>query len=248
MQTRYDRNIIYIKEREQSIIKDYKILIAGCGIGSYISECLLRMGFENMTIIDGDNIELSNLNRQNYVAEDIGSNKAKVLQKRLASINSRATIQTIPEYITENNLKDLKGDYQVAINALDFSTNVPFLFDEKYLSKGIPVIHPYNLGWAAFTIIFTPESRKMSSLEKEHTVFELNVAKFIVDSLKKDNIPADWFRSFLKEYGKIASFQSPPQLSIGVQLLSAMVSNIIFDMATGKGYKQFPEYYYLSIR
>lgn len=61
---RYARNRLYIQEEEQEIIKNTPILFAGCGIGSNIVECALRFGFENITIVDGDTIELSNLNRQ----------------------------------------------------------------------------------------------------------------------------------------------------------------------------------------
>jgi len=129
MKDRYARNTIHIDEQDQHLIKDYKILIAGCGIGSYIAECLLRLGFENLTIVDGDFVELSNLNRQNYTERDIGRNKAIVLQKRLLEINPDAKIEAIDEYITMENLRNLRIDHKVSINALDFSTDVPFIFD-----------------------------------------------------------------------------------------------------------------------
>ena len=66
MEERYCRNRIYVKESEQEAIKKYRILLGGAGIGSIIAECALRFGFENITIVDGDKVELSNLNRQNY--------------------------------------------------------------------------------------------------------------------------------------------------------------------------------------
>ena len=52
-----------MSKREQSIIKDYKIFLGGAGIGSIIAECALRFGFEHITIVDGDKVEESNLNR-----------------------------------------------------------------------------------------------------------------------------------------------------------------------------------------
>ena len=63
---RYKRNNIYINETEQNLIAQTKILLAGAGLGSYIAECALRIGFENLTIIDGDSVELSNLIKQRY--------------------------------------------------------------------------------------------------------------------------------------------------------------------------------------
>ena len=92
MEQRYSRNRLYVSEREQSIIKHYKILLGGAGIGSIIAECALRFGFEHITIIDGDKVEENNLNRQNYTENDIGRYKAKCLAERLQSINPNAQI------------------------------------------------------------------------------------------------------------------------------------------------------------
>lgn len=99
MSLRYKRNSIHIKEGEQRRIQDFRVLIGGCGIGSYIAECLLRMGFENMIIIDGDIVELTNLNRQNYVEADIGVNKAIALKDRLMAIHPDAKIRAYPEFL-----------------------------------------------------------------------------------------------------------------------------------------------------
>jgi len=248
MTDRYIRNSIHIDGKNQDLIKDYKILIAGCGIGSYIAECLLRLGFENLTIIDGDLVELSNLNRQNYTEADIGKNKAAVLQKRLLGINTGAKIEAITEYLTVENLNNFNIDHKVSINALDFSTDVPFLFDEACCRLGIPVIHPYNLGWAGFVTVITAKSRNIKSLEQTHKVFELNVGDFIIDCLKKENISTEWLEKFLKEYQQIALVSSPPQLSIGVNLLSGMVAHIVFKIATNLPIKEFPKSYYLSLQ
>ena len=87
MNDRYSRNRLYVTEEEQNQIKDIPILLAGSGIGSNIAECALRFGFENITIIDGDVVENSNLNRQNYTFYDISEYKAETLYNRLKSIN-----------------------------------------------------------------------------------------------------------------------------------------------------------------
>lgn len=92
MENRYDINRIYLTEKEQEIIKDFPILLARSGIGSVIAECALRFGFEKITIVDGDYVELSNLNRQNYIEDDIDMNKVDALTKRLKSINRNAEI------------------------------------------------------------------------------------------------------------------------------------------------------------
>ena len=91
----YRRNYLYINSGNQEKIKNYRVLIGGCGLGSVIAECALRLGFENICIIDGDKVELSNLNRQNYTYNDIGKFKVDALKARLLQINSHAKITVI---------------------------------------------------------------------------------------------------------------------------------------------------------
>src|SRR5690606_39476281 len=86
----YVRNRIYLDYSQQEVIKETPILIAGCGIGSVIAECALRLGFENLTIIDGDIVEESNLNRQNFIENDISQSKVEAIKLRLEQINSKA--------------------------------------------------------------------------------------------------------------------------------------------------------------
>lgn len=125
METRYIRNRIYLSKEEQQRIKDVPILLGGSGIGSVIAECALRLGFENITIVDGDQVELSNLNRQNYTIDDINKDKVQVLQERLQLINPNAKINVINEFLTNENVESFIKDYEIAINALDFTTDIP---------------------------------------------------------------------------------------------------------------------------
>ncbi len=246
MELRYKKNEIHITDEDQRQIKDCRILLAGCGIGSAIAEGLLRLGFEDLTLIDGDVVELANLNRQNYIEADIGRLKARTLQKRLLDINQLAKIEVVSEFITPANLQELKIDHDVAINALDFDSGVPALFDELCCEKGIPVVHPFNLGWAGFVTVITAGTKKNIIGKNDKT--ELQIGEYILNGLADRKIPSAWLASFLKEYEKIMHISSPPQLAVGVSLLTGMVSNIIFNIATSKSYKQFPDFYYLSIR
>ena len=101
---RYNRNRIYISDEEQEKIRSVRILLGGAGIGSVIAECALRIGFEDIVIVDGDKVELSNLNRQNYVKSDIGKPKAECLAKRLLKINPKAKIKYYNVFIDNDNV------------------------------------------------------------------------------------------------------------------------------------------------
>jgi thiF family protein len=144
MEERYSRNRLYMSEKEQSVIKDYKIFLGGAGIGSIVAECALRFGFEHITIVDGDKVEQSNLNRQNYTENDIGRYKAECLAERLLSINPDAQIDYHTEFLNPDNIEEMLNGHNVAINALDFKDKTPFVFDEICKERKIPVLHPYN--------------------------------------------------------------------------------------------------------
>ena len=61
----YERTLKIInKEQFNKIIKKPILLVGLGGVGGYALESLVRFGFQNITIIDHDNISLSNLNRQ----------------------------------------------------------------------------------------------------------------------------------------------------------------------------------------
>lgn len=247
MTERYRRNSIHISSTDQRMIRHYKILIAGAGIGSVIAECLLRMGFENMTIVDGDTVELSNLNRQHYTMDDIGCNKATALRQWLLSINPEAHIKAISEFITPDNAAALVPGHQVAVNALDFDKGTPFIFDQLCFSNNMKVIHPYNLGWGGFVWVFSGETATIEGLETAGRGFELQIGRLIVNQFKSDGIPHEWLEHFLDVYGSGNAQAPPPQLAVGVDLLAGMVSSVIFSLATGIPVKYFPEYYYCSV-
>jgi tRNA A37 threonylcarbamoyladenosine dehydratase len=64
---RYARNMKALTPEENQKLKDSRVCIAGCGaLGEYVFEMLGRIGVANLTIIDFDTFNTSNLNRQIY--------------------------------------------------------------------------------------------------------------------------------------------------------------------------------------
>jgi molybdopterin/thiamine biosynthesis adenylyltransferase len=245
---RYKRNRIYIPIDKQENIRNCKILIAGCGIGSVIAECALRLGFEIITIVDGDRVEISNLNRQNYINADIGIDKSESINKRLLSINPNAIINTYNYYLDETNIDGIVKDHHIAINALDFKSNVPFAFDDLCQKYNIPVLHPYNIGWAGLVYVIMPIGANLKQISNNWSGFEKNVVKYFLNSLNVDSIEKKWISDVLIEYQNEKELVSPPQLSVGSWLLGSMCTTILFDLANKKTVKQFPEYYFLSTK
>lgn len=83
--------------RKQESLANAKVAIIGMGgIGSPLSDVLVRAGICNLILIDNDTIELSNLNRQNlFTEEDLGGFKTDIAEKRLKKINQDIKIRNI---------------------------------------------------------------------------------------------------------------------------------------------------------
>ena len=246
MMSRYSRNRIYLSEKEQEKVKNFPLLIAGCGIGSNIAECALRTGFEKICVIDGDVVEESNLNWQNYTENQTGKSKALSLRDRLKSINSDAEVSYIHHFITGQNIPDA-GQYKAAINALDFDSTVPFAFDEKFLDHGIPVLHPYNLGWGGMVTVVMAEGPYLTDIAKSETLNEVKVVEYAAGCRRFWKKPEVWLESVLAEYKNEKEGLPPPQLAIGSWYVAAMCTHLLVKIATGKFYKKFPEFYLSSI-
>lgn len=80
-----------MEENEEQTKVFNEIIIFGCGgVGSWIAEYIVRMKLTNrLILIDFDNVEPKNLNRQNYTILDNGISKVQALKTRLAMIQSR---------------------------------------------------------------------------------------------------------------------------------------------------------------
>jgi len=245
---RYSRNRIYLTKEEQEAIKNYPIILGGSGIGSVIAECALRLGFENITIIDGDQVEDSNLNRQNYTEEDINTDKVIAIKKRLLSINKEAKINVHNCFLTAENVEDYIDGHKIAINALDFTSDIPLLFDEICQKKDIPVLHPYNLGWGGLVTIIKPDGLSLNSIEKNDEKFnEVKMVEYVSSYLKFWSTPHNWIDEIMEKYKNEKETLPPPQLSIASWTVASMCTHLLFNIATGKQTKQFPEFYLSTI-
>ena len=102
-------------------LRTTRVLIVGVGgVGSYCAECLIRTGLTHLTIMDGDAVQASNLNRQLPATRaTIGMPKVEALKARLLEINPDAEIEALPimangEWLEANGLP-----YDFIIDAID---------------------------------------------------------------------------------------------------------------------------------
>lgn len=100
-----------------NLIKNFKIVVIGLGgVGSIVPLSLVRSGVKNLLLIDGDKVEVTNLNRQMaYFSQDVGHFKSEVLKKKLLEIREDLNLEEKHIFIDkETDLSFLKGfDYIV---------------------------------------------------------------------------------------------------------------------------------------
>lgn len=91
------------------------------GVGSWAVEALARCGVGRLTLVDGDTVSASNINRQLPALEStLGRRKTEVLAERIAQINADCMVTVIDKYIDEDNLRDiLERGYDGVIDAID---------------------------------------------------------------------------------------------------------------------------------
>jgi molybdopterin/thiamine biosynthesis adenylyltransferase len=246
----YNRNRIYITPEEQAAIKHFHIVLAGAGLGSVIAECALRLGFERITIVDGDVVEESNLNRQNYTRSDVGMLKVEALKKRLISINPHAEITVFNCFITGDTVAPflrVSHDVKVAINAMDFTSNVPFVFDDCCVSQGIPVLHPYNIGWASCVFVVHEMSERLSHISPNPQGFEMQFIDWVIQKLAQNGENTQWLQKLIEDYKNEEEALPAPQLSVASWITAGICTDILFRLATGKDIKLFPEFYFKQL-
>lgn len=118
----FDRLISLIGEENFKKIQSTKILVLGIGgVGGIVAESLVRSGIEDITIIDKDVVDETNLNRQIIALRStIGRLKVEVMKERLKDINPDAQIVTFSNEITTDSLEKMNlSSYDYVVDCID---------------------------------------------------------------------------------------------------------------------------------
>ncbi len=111
-------------------VKRATVGIAGAGgLGSNVALALARTGVGRLVIADGDVVELSNLNRQQYFVEDIGRLKVEALRDFLARVNPFCRVDAHPVWLREDTVAAVLDGAEVVVEALDQAEAKAMLID-----------------------------------------------------------------------------------------------------------------------
>lgn len=112
---------LYTPEGLAKLRQSHICVIGIGGVGSWAVEALARSGVGKLTLIDMDDICVTNINRQIHaMSGEIGKLKTEVMQERITKINPECEVQIIDDFLTTENLNDylLRG-YDYVIDAID---------------------------------------------------------------------------------------------------------------------------------
>ena len=111
------RTELLVKEEGTGKLQSANILIVGLGgVGSFAAEFLVRSGIGNLTIVDGDTVDITNINRQlPALNSTIGKNKTDVVAERILDINPKINLKKINEFLEPERMEEIltqeKFDY-----------------------------------------------------------------------------------------------------------------------------------------
>jgi len=104
-----ERAALLFKEEGLNKLKNSNVLVVGLGgVGSFAAEFLVRAGVGQLTIVDGDTVDITNINRQlPALHSTIGEPKVKIVGDRLMDINPELNLIRIEEFYHQNVLQKL---------------------------------------------------------------------------------------------------------------------------------------------
>lgn len=144
----YARILKLIDENILEEIQKKKIVIVGVGgVGGFALEILTRFGIKNISIIDNDSVDITNLNRQIISnQENLGQNKVEVALKRMESINPNNNFKACSVFLNADNLNEyISKDTDYILDCCDtVKTKISLI---KYAKdNNIPIICAMGTG------------------------------------------------------------------------------------------------------
>lgn len=104
-----ERTELLVKEHGLDTLKEANVLVVGLGgVGSFAAEFLARAGIGKMTIVDGDTVDITNINRQlPALHSTIGQPKVELVAERLKDINPELQLTQINEFLTPERMEQV---------------------------------------------------------------------------------------------------------------------------------------------
>ena len=222
----FDRIRMIINENKLNEIQKKNILIIGIGgVGGSALESLVRFGIINITIIDGDIVDITNLNRQIITLHsNIGQNKVDVAKSRALDINPIININDLNLFLDSNNINELlNNNYDYIIDACDTITTKLEII--KYCqNNNIKLISCLGTGNR-----FDPTKLEITTLKKTHSdPLAKILRKLVKDNNLNLNVNVVWSNELpIKTNERTPGSNSLVPNVAGIYLASYIINDIL---------------------
>lgn len=129
-------------------LKNSNVIVFGVGgVGSFAAEAIARAGVGNLTIVDFDDVDITNINRQlPALHSTVGRYKVDVMKERILDINPDINIKAIKSLYNEETSEELLSEkYDYVVDAIDMVSSKIHLI-ETCKKKGLEIISSMGMG------------------------------------------------------------------------------------------------------
>ena len=182
MENQFAREVLLIGEKAVQTLHRSRVLIFGLGgVGSYVVEGLARSGIGKFILVDNDDVDITNINRQIIAnMETIGKAKTQIAKERILSINPNAEIELKKEFFMPNSEDFFDNSISYIVDAVDTVTAKIEIVVRAY-KHNIPVISCMGTGNK-----LDPTKFEVADIYKTSVC---PLAKVMRKELKQRNIP-----------------------------------------------------------
>ncbi|MFW7377998.1 MAG: ThiF family adenylyltransferase [Oligoflexus sp.] len=238
----YSRNWLFIDDALQAKLANCHIFVMGVGIGSVFAELALRSGVRKFTLADGDVVDASNLNRQNYTSRDIGVSKAQTCADRLLLIDPEVSVKVIDRYLDHDDLNHEIPKADIVINTIDFDSPVFLLASRLCRQFKKLEIFPMNLGFGSSVCVFKEDSPSWETMLdfSNHVELKLSILEYIARSASI----APYLQEAKQKYFQQTAASFDPQLAVSTMVSASMMMGLILKTLQGESLQYFPHFYF----
>lgn len=144
-----DRTALLLGEDKMERLARSHVLVVGVGgVGAYAADMICRAGVGEMTIVDADIINVTNINRQlPAMHSTLGQSKVEVMAQRLRDVNPDIKLHVLETYLTEEAVFPLLAaqKFDFVVDAIDTIAPKCALIMET-LRRGIPIVSSMGAG------------------------------------------------------------------------------------------------------
>lgn len=122
MDERFIRTSLVIGEDNIDRLSESRVAVFGVGgVGGFVCEALARSGVGKLTLIDGDTVAKSNINRQIIALQStVGKHKAEVMKERILDINPNAEVEALNIFLNSDTVSTIDfTQFDYIVDAVD---------------------------------------------------------------------------------------------------------------------------------